>query len=266
MRKAALHIIITTCFVSLLPARHAYAAVSGGTKFVLDLTKPSEFAKKAIWHSPSKNVKLSEKGLTLDAADNARADVWIQITGPIGVGTYWRPARSVHIRAQVDPPTGIGELFVRSSADALHWSDWQCVGMEVAKDQNEPKQQYSGRLSIPRRQRQRYERLFEEYRKLDVPWIDDQEAAVEWILRSDPNFFEKPAPFIGYVQFLYETELAGGRSIRTLTFYCTWILNGMHTLPKNDPGYMPPWDIPWSFKAPELQDKKARTKQQQRES
>jgi len=252
MRKAGLHIIIPIYLSSLLLACPAYAAVPGGTKFVLELTKPSELAKEAIWHSPSKNVKLTEKGLTLDAAGNACPEVWIQTTKPIGVGACWRPAELVYIRAQVDPPTRSGELYARYSADALHWSDWQYLRMEVAKDQNEPKQQYTGRLSIPRRQRKRYEQLFEEYRKLDVPWIDDEEAVVEWILRSDPNFFEKPTPFIGHVQFLYETDLGGGRSIRTLTFYCTWILNGMHTRPKNDPGYDPPWDIPWSFKAPSL--------------
>jgi hypothetical protein len=262
MRETASNIIVTICFISLLPAWHAYAAVPVGTKFVLDLTKPSESAKKAIWHSPSKNVKLTEKGLTLDAAGNACPEVWIQTTEPIGVGACWRPAQSVSIRAQVDPPTRTGELYARYSADALHWSDWQYLALKTPIDQNEPKQQYSGRLGIPRRQRQRYQELLMTYWKMDVPWASDEEGAVKWILENDPNFFEKPAPFIGYVQFLYELSLKGAHPIKTLTFDISYGAGGMHAPPK-DRDLLTTRRGRWRFRAAELEEKKNRTGQQQ---
>ncbi|MHC4559398.1 MAG: hypothetical protein ACYS80_19060 [Planctomycetota bacterium] len=268
MKRTALHIIITIYFSVLLLACPAFGSVPLCTRFSLDLTKPTELAKKATWKSPQKNVRLTKEGLTFNEAENASADVWIQIKEPIAVGLYWRTVQSVYIKAQIDPPNRFfiyhkkqshypkGELYARYSADALHWSDWQYLALKTPIDPNETKQQYAGRLMVPLSQQQRYEELLSEYRKLDIPWKSDEEAAVEWILKSKPNFFEKPAPFIGYVQFLYETNLRGGHCIKNLTFTISSIVNGMYTKPKNFSGYNPSFDIPWRFKAAELRDNK----------
>jgi hypothetical protein len=236
------------------------------TRFALDFTKPNELAKKAAWRSPSKNVMLTENGLILDAGENASADVWIQTTEPIAVGWSWRPVQYVNIRAQVDPPGKFtfrknhvtyprGALYARYSPDALHWSDWQYIKVEEPKDQNDPKQTYSGSLRIPNRQRKRYQQLLREYCTLDVPWASDEEAAVKWILESDPHFFEKPAPFIGYVQFLYEISLRGERPIKTLTFDINYGAGGLHAIPKNKDVYKDR-QMNWRFKAAELRGSK----------
>jgi hypothetical protein len=266
MRRTTSYIIVTIYLGALLPACLASASMMRHTQFILDLTKPNEFVEKAAWQSPSKNVRLTEKGLTLNAAPEASADVWIQTTEPIAVGWSWRPVQSVYIRAQADPPGKFafyksqvtfpsGALYARYSPDALHWSDWQYLKMEKPKDQNEPKQMYSGSLRVPRRQRQRYQELLMTYLKMDVPWVSDEEAAVKWILENDPNFFEKPAPFIGYVQFLYEISLKGGHPIKTLTFDMSYGTSGMHA-PLKDQDLFRSRHGRWRFKAAELQENK----------
>lgn len=44
--------------------------------------------------------------------------------------------------------------------------------------------------------------LRETYSRLDVPWVDDEEAFAKWLLARNPNFFERSLPFIGYLEFL----------------------------------------------------------------
>lgn len=266
MKQTASHITITIYLSILLPASPTFAVMQSHTQFILDLTKPARLAEKAIWQSPSKNVRFTEEGLTLYAAENVSANVWIQTTEPIAVGWSWRPVQSVNIHAQVDPPGKFtfrknhvtfpsGALYTRYSPDALHWSDWQYIKVEKPKDQNDPKQKYSGFLRIPNRQRQRYQELLRTYSKMDVPWASDEEAAVKWILENDPNFFEKPAPFIGYVQFLYEISLRSGHHIKTMTFDISYGTGGMHAPPKNRDVYKNR-QRPWCFKAAELRESK----------
>jgi hypothetical protein len=266
MKQTPSHIIVTIYFAMLLLARPASAVMDSVTPFTLDITKPGELAKKAEWWSASKNVESTEEGLTLNAPANHSADVWLQITEPIAVGWSWRPVQSVYIEGQVDPPGEFtfqknqmtfpsGSLYARYSADALHWSDWQYLGFERPKDQNNPKQRYAGTLRVPQRQRQHYQDLLGQYQKLDVPWKSDEEAAVKWILQNDPKFFEKPAPFIGYIQFLYETSLKGGHYIKTLSFDIYYSTGGRHTAPKNEDVYKGRSETRWRFKAPPLRKK-----------
>lgn len=258
--------MVAICFGTLLLACPASAVMDSATQFTLDLTKPNELAKKATWWWEATNVGFASEGLTLDAPEKHSADVWIQTVEPIAVGWSWRPVQAVTIRAQVDPPGKFifrenqitfpyGELYARYSADALHWSDWQYLRFERPKDKNSPKQVYSGALKVPRRQRHRYQDLLREYWKLDVPWKSDEEAAVKWILKNEANFFEKPAPFIGYVQFLYETSLKGGHFIKTLTFDISYAAGGMHAVPKDKSVYKDRFGLAWRFKAASPQRK-----------
>ena len=237
------------------------------TEYSLDFTDANELEKKAtIWYE-STNVTLTEEGLALKAQENASADVRIQVVEPIGVGLSWRPAQSVNIAAEINPPGKFvvdggsvkypnGELYARYSADALHWSNWQYIKIDKPKDINEPEQRYSGTIRIPYSQRQQYSELLLQYQKMDVPWVSDEEATVEWIVQNDPNFFEKPAPFIGYVQFLFEISLKGGQTIKNINFDIGWAVGGMHIAPRDEEGKKRlNLDVPWRYKAPSLREK-----------
>jgi hypothetical protein len=238
------------------------------TQYSLDFTDVNELHKKAaIWYE-AKNVNLTEEGLTLKAQENASADVRIQVTEPIGVGLSWRPAQSVNIEAEVNPPGKFvfrenaityptGSLYVCYSADAQHWSNWQLLKMDIPKDHNEPKQKYSGTISVTQTQRQEYYQLLMQYIKMDVTWSSDEEATVKWIVQNNPDFFEKPAPFIGYVRFLYELQLKGGQIIRNINFNIHWAVGGAHSLPKDEQVYKQRMNSmePWRYKAPSYEQK-----------
>jgi hypothetical protein len=89
----------------------------------------------------------------------------------------------------------------------------------------------------------------EEYRKLDVPWVDDEEALVGWILKRHPDFFRDHQPFVGYVQFLYEDSFWGGQRVTRLEARASFALGGDNREPK-DKAALKGRDVPWRFRAP----------------
>jgi hypothetical protein len=259
----------TAAVVLFLLAHPTWAVMMSMTEFTLDFTKPAELSKKATWGAEAKDVSLSEEGLNLKAQENTSADVWIQVTEPIAVGWSWRTVSSVHINAEVAPPGEFiingsstiypgGSLYARYSADALHWSSWQYIKMDPPKDVNKPEQKYSGALAVPARQQQKYSQLLRQYSKLDVPWSSDEEAAVEWIVKNEPNFFENPAPFIGYIQFLFEISLKGGQNIKTIKFDIDYAAGGKHATPKDPNVYNERMksNSPWRYKTPSISQTK----------
>jgi hypothetical protein len=73
-----------------------------------------------------------------------------------------------------------------------------------------------------------------------------------WFGRSSSasrSLFERPPPFIGYVQFLYEAQLRGGQKVKGLQVDVDWWLGGKHHPPK-DEGARKGREVPWRFKAP----------------
>ncbi len=233
--------------VLFLLACPASAQMLSTSKFSLDLTKPQELNKKAKWGTPSPSIQLTKEGLVNQASENITSDFWIEITEPIAVGWSWRTVPFVNIVTELVT----GSLYARYSADALHWSNWQYIQMDRPKDLNQPESKYSGMLSVPKRQQQQYQDLLMKYQRLDVPWASDEEAAVEWIVKNDPNFFNNPAPFIGYVQFLFEGRLKGGQCIKTINFNIICSASGESTIPKDGDRNTQRIrsEIPWRFKA-----------------
>ena len=267
MKDKVSHIIAVICLGTLLPTCPAAAFGRMIFQFSLDFTNPTDLANKATWSSPSKHIQVTEKGLTKDGPETSSAEIRIQVTEPIAVGWSWCPVRAVGIAACVNPPGKFtfrqnhtifpsGELYARHSPDAVHWSDWQYFRRDIPKDQNEPKQTYSGALSIPYCQRQHYQQLLRDYQKLDLPSINyTEESAVKWIFKNDPNFFEKHAPFIGYVQFLYEASLKGGDYIEAITFDMNYMAGGRLANPPKGEDMRKRW----RFRTAQIQeDKKAR--------
>jgi hypothetical protein len=108
---------------------------------------------------------------------------------------------------------------------------------------------FRGTLRVPYREQARYTELRLEYsRRDDVPWSSDEEALVKEILKREPAFFEKSTPFIGYVQFLYETQLRGGQRMQGLKVEVNWFVGGPHHAPKDESAYKVR-NVPWRFKA-----------------
>jgi hypothetical protein len=141
-----------------------------------------------------------------------------------------------------------GDLYVRYSLDKKHWSSWQKLQVKGNPQPREKGVKFTGMLGIPEIARRRYYELVEEYSKLDVPWQSDEEAAVKWILKKEPEFFAKNLPFIGYVQFHFEGLFRGGERITAFDCRLNWSVGGLHLPPKDPDGYKKS-EGPWRFDA-----------------
>lgn len=234
------------------------AAMKGTVELVLDFTRPEEVKAKAKWSEPEK-VTPSEEGLVWDGRLHQSRDVWIEST-PVAVGFSWRPTIFVSIEAEVVyggkwPFTEsvsafpVGELYARYSPDRKHWSSWQCLQIQGPVNKHSPSRTYKGLLRVPYRVLKPYGEFVSKYSTMDVPWRSDEEAVVRWILKDEPGFFERHLPFIGYVQFLFETRLSDEHSLRSLTARLWYGTGGGHAPPKDKSVYEKRRG-PWRFVAP----------------
>jgi hypothetical protein len=228
----------------------------GSKSFVLDFTKAEEARQKATW---AESFSLAGQGLGFSGPKTTMRDLRVETTEPLGIGWSWRPVTSVRITARIEPPgqfqfgeTSItfpsGSVFARYSPLGKHWSSWQYLEIQRPEDRSRPEQVYCGTLCVPRKEREWYERLLREYSRMDVPWPSDEEAAVRWILARDPECFTRSLPFIGYLQFLFETRLHGGRKIQRIHVTMSYGAGGMHTPPRDRSVYETRQG-PWRLKA-----------------
>lgn len=224
--------------------------------FLLDFTKPEEAKTKATWTTPDK-FDYTKKGIS--RSGEGSVDFRVETTEAVPIGWSWRPVRSVVITAKVVPAGKFefgensivyphGEFYARYSPDGKHWSNWQHLQMQVPKNHEHPEQTYHGTLAVPYKESERYQKLVREYSEQDVPWRSDEEAAVKWILQKEPDFFEKGLPFVGYVQFLYETQLQGGHPLERIEVDLQYGSGGLHHPPK-DRDAEKDRHGPWRFKA-----------------
>ncbi|MDF1742765.1 MAG: hypothetical protein P1V19_03670 [Gimesia sp.] len=253
--------LLLVCFSTAISDCHATIIEFQILK--IDFTNPKDAAAKAIWF-PTDKLSITDKGLGFKGQNNSAYDGWIQ-TKPMAVGLSWRTPSTVSLKVTVDPapaeitlPNGnktiphAGAVFARYSPDLKHWSSWQELptpdpGLEPA--QNITGNQFSGVIKIPKRESNPYRNLVSKYSSLDVPWNCDEEAAVNWILEQQPDFFAHNLPFIGYVEFLFEKKFNGNQSLRAFQAEVFYGLSGLHTAPRNKEKYKGRFSMRWRFKS-----------------
>ena len=250
---------IVSASVAFLSAT-ALGSILGSNSLSVDFTKQEDAASKAAWFRPDK-LTITAQGLGWDGqAAELISEAWIH-TKPLAVGLSWRAASSVGVRVTIEPTPKpillnsgqtstpyVGQVYARFSPDSKHWSTWQALSSTHPLPKDATGRLFTGTLSVPQLERQEYSDLREAYSKLDVPWTDDEEAFVTWILARDAKFFERSLPFIGYVEFLFEAPFYGGQRITTLKADVTYGMSGL-TRGARDPDVTRNRDIPWRFKA-----------------
>lgn len=251
MKTATVRMGLCGFLVAILligPAGSALGEISDSAKYVLDLTDPKDGPRKAKWSSPDQ-ISITREGLGWGVpGDEGTRDFWLETSKPIGLGLSWRPPSEALIRVVIRQPGKDGLLYARYSPDGKCWSTWQPLS-EVKPDKEGAVQEFRGKLRVPYRETEHYDKLRLEYaRREDVPWASDEEALVTELLKGSPSFFEKGIPFIGYVQFLYEAQLEGGRRIRSLEAEVAWQISEKHHSPK-DKKTRDGRDGPWRFLA-----------------
>jgi len=219
----------------------------------IDFTNMSKDDPRVTFE-PADKLSFTKDGLGWDGDATSSFDGSFT-TAPIATGTAWRPVGGVTLEGTVCPLSQVfrngvwkGELYVRYSPDKKNWSSWQMLQVKGNPKPGDKGIKFSGMLSVPEIARRRYYELVEEYSKLDVPWGSDEEAAVKWILKKDPDFFAKNLPFIGYIQFHFEGPFRGGERITSFEYSISFGVGGLH-LPPKDPDAYKKSEGPWRFDA-----------------
>jgi len=234
------------------------ASIVGCNELIANFTN-SAAVTNVTWSQPDK-ILVSTNGLGWSGAANTSCDFWIQSI-PLGIGKAWRPAGSAGVTVEVLPQikaktVSVGEtnilyvpyggmVFVRYSPDKTHWSSWQAL-----EEQHDPgtNRVFHGKIEVPNIESKKYYEFIQQYSKLDVPWQNDEEAAVKWMLKQEPDFFAKHLPFVGYVQFRMEGYFMGGEGIQKIKMLLVWSISGFQSIPKNPEDYKT-HDGPWRFEA-----------------
>ncbi len=123
-------------------------------------------------------------------------------------------------------------------------------GVQADKGKPDSGRTYNGEFRVPYKDREEYNQLMEDYWKTNPPWASDEEALANWIVKSDPDFFAKHIPFIGYVEFLHESDFHGGQHITSFKANVSFGMGGMSSIPK-DPTVNTNRRGPWRFEATE---------------
>ena len=247
--------VLLNLFISSAPA-----SIIDFKSLDIDFTDSADAAAKATWSDPD-ILSITASGMGWDGEPSSLRDGWIK-TVPLALGLSWRTPSAVSVRVIIHPEIKDitldngqiytpyhGDIHVRYSPDTVHWSTWQVLQPDEPQGNTEiqnPGIHFSGSIRIPYIEMDDYRQFLQEYAELDVPWKSDEEAAVMWILESDPDFFERQIPFIGYIQFLYEGSFRGGQRITSFRAEVTYGMSGLHYPPEDD-DYGDRDSRPWSF-------------------
>ena len=222
---------------------------------IIDFTNAQDAKQNAEWSDPDQ-LTIKPTGLGREGDEHAvRATVfrenWVQ-TKPLAVGLYWRAPTSASVKVKILPPLRKdlpADVFARYSADYKHWSSWQALHRD---DKKTKATAFTGDLGIPERELRQYQSYLEQYSKLDVPWTSDEEAAVRWILKQQPDFFERSLPFIGYIELLFDAPFYEGWRIKRFEAHISYGMSGLRAEPKdgNIDVDVPPHGNTLRFKAP----------------
>jgi hypothetical protein len=256
MRKTA---VVLSLFV-LFVAGFVNASMLGFRSLELDFRKHAEVQQRVTWSHADK-INLTTEGLKFIGEPSTSAGFSLETSELFALGFSWRPVRGATISALISPPPKpvrlasgaivyppLDKFFVRYSPDAKHWSSWQLLVPQKLDTAGNAIWRFQGQILIPEKETTSYDEKLQEYRHLDVAWPGDEHAAVEWIVKNDPQFFEKHLPFIGYLQFLFETSLPGGQAIEKINIDVSYAVGGIFSAPKDKRIYQDRDNTPWNFK------------------
>lgn len=207
----------------------------------VDFTNDKDARAKAEWSIPD-GGNINDHGCGCDKRDCG--DWWIE-TKPMAIGLYWRPTASARITVKImgegkteGPPQLT--VYARYSSDFKHWSSWQMLSGD--EKQTAP-WLFKGDMSVPNRERQKYENYLKTYQDGDNYNSAGEEALAQWILHREPKFFEQNMPIVGYIEFLFEGPTTGPWRIKRFEAEVVWGISGFGS-PNND------LKTRWRFRAP----------------
>ena len=220
----------------------------------ITFTPESPSLTNVTWE-PANNFNVTENGLGWEDEPAAHRDITLRFK-PIPIGYSWRAPAGVGVSMKVfsDRSEYIlnsghtstpypGQFYVRYSVNRKNWSSWINVPQDNTTDAKY--WYYHVGLGVPDLNMIEYREYYNAYKQLDVPWVDDQNALAEWIVKEDPAFFANHIPFIGWIEILYEGSIGGSRRFNEINISLGIGISGMHSSPKD--AYTPDYRSPWNF-------------------
>jgi hypothetical protein len=200
-----------------------------------------EFRKEVLQSgvSWSHRLHLRDSGLESEQVPpNQSIDIWIQ-THAFPIGMSWRPPTSTSISVGIDGTlhepdqqrASRSRAFFRYSPDKLNWSSWYFT---TATEKPAEGWRHQGSLVLPEIASERYNSLMREWWSTSPAWSSDEHEFCEWLIRKEPNFFEKELPFIGYIQVRIEqSNITNAGNVKAITIKYSSGVGGL-TSPTKD--------------------------------
>jgi hypothetical protein len=257
MSRSAIALSVLSTLALLAVADMSWAGVESGREVLWDFTQPDTIVKLVRW-SDTNYLKATANGLGWNGGANESRDVTIETRKPVAVGWSWHPVTTVNVSAEIVPagefsfgpnsitfPVTAGVLYARYSPDGGHWSTWQALELQEPRDHQKPRLFFAGTVRVPQRARQDYAALLRQFAGTDRPVAVDEEVAVVWVLKKEPDFFKKELPFIGFVEFLWEAQIRGDQRVRQVKIHLGYGRSGHLEVPRGHDDV-----TPWRFQAP----------------
>ena len=169
----------------------------------------------------------------------------LQTTRPYPVALTYHPLYSVGITATVQPTNTLstpfpseGHVYVRYGIDTQHWSTW--IPLPRSQDKEGPIR-FGLSLEVPTIQRKSFMDYQRQFSQLNTPPTYQVGDTLDWIQEQDPQFLENNIPFIGYLQFLYETDETGADEIDRIDITIMRAYGGMIPYPPSEKANHGPW-------------------------
>lgn len=253
-------------FLSCSCATVAWAlavAAHGGIVLVhevaIDFSDKLDASAKATW-TQHERIGITDKGLGWDGEPTRHIESSVR-TKPIALGYNWRPPQQAGVTVTLDADRRTyalnsgqesrpyqGQVYLRYSPDLKHWSTWHVAKLRSTDDKKQIA--FSASLGIPRSVRKPYTDLLQTYsRRGDVPAAWDEESAVRWIVRREPDFFAKRLPFVGYIQVMYEGNFGGDRRLRSMHLSIGYAMSGFVQASASRKATGPGFDRHWEYAA-----------------
>ncbi|MHB0999533.1 MAG: hypothetical protein ACYC27_09825 [Armatimonadota bacterium] len=216
-----------------------HANIMGYTteKFHFNKVTPSP---RATWEN---RLTLTDSGIEYSSGGEGRADLWVQ-TDKFPVGMAWRPPKGASTTLTINGSvvTGLYRMnaFIRYSVDGEHWSTWYNLEQQKPISVDGP-HIYKGRIQLPQIASERYDKLEQEWNKLNPQVSDNADTVARWIAKQYPSFFSQEMPFLGYAQIRLEFG-ASRVSIKDISVDMSWGTSGiMRVLPSSQDSHRIKW-------------------------
>jgi hypothetical protein len=226
----------------LLSPLPAEASGIGSTGLTVDFTQPDEARDLARWSLPDR-IRCSTQGLGWEGRRDTSYDAEVHVTKALPVGHSWWAATNAGLRVTLtwsdwEERHVPGNLYVRHSPDARHWSEWRQLARP--RPGRSPEHVYQLEMNTPRPKVETWAYIMRpRYAATNPPERErTDEGLAAWVEAAHPGYLAREKPFFGYLQFLLTCDMRGGCHLQRMEILVRYVTPGPYG-PPSVPGVDP---------------------------